>query len=671
MRFLFFTAASAVALVEEKNRPVTKVIELLKGMQKTLEKEQEEDQEVYQEMQCWCTTNDKEKTEAIKEAEVTIEQLGSRIEELTAQSARLNVEILHLHEEIAENQESLESAIKIREKERTEFEKQEKDMIQAIQTLKTAITVLQRHHPSLIQQSDLVMLASKIHHTINEFPNEFALSVSPSKRRILDEFLQAPGYQSYNARSGEIFGILKQMLENFETDLKTSQADEVQKATVFAQLKQSKEQQIEAGQARADNKTQEKADADNSNSEAKQQLDDTRNTLSADEQFLMNLKQKCALTDKEWESRQKTRQEEIVAVGEAIKILAADDANDTFSKTFNKKSLFFLQVTNNRKEAADVISTTGKKFNNLAMVFLATLVKSDSFKKVKDAIDKLILEIKKQKEDDIKHQDWCMASERENESLTTQKGRDKTDTESLLETSKVKLSTLEERIKQLKSEIAEIEVQIKHAGEDREKANKGFQQTIRDQRDTQRLLARAVEVLQRVYAKKGKSFIQSSQEPAGPPPPGGFKEYSQNQASAGVLNLLEQIIEDAKAMEAQAQQDEKDAQIAYEQLVNQNTVSIEEKQKAKTNDESAKADVEGELIEQKQGVESINTELQQLSESKMNIDKACMFINKNFEIRQKAQDEEVEALIEAKAILSGAKFGPSTGGESLKFLQVK
>merc|ERR1711915_254888 len=157
-----------------------------------------------------------------------------------------------------------------------------------------------------------------------------------------------------------------------------------------------------------------------------------------------NLKQKCALTDKEWESRQKTRQEEIVVVAEAIKILSADDANDTFSKKF-----LFLQVTHNRKEAADVISTAGKKFNNLAMVFLATLVKSDSFKKVKEAIDKLIMEIKKQKEDDIKHRDWCMKSARENESLTTQKGRDKTDTASLLETSKVKLSTLEERIKQL------------------------------------------------------------------------------------------------------------------------------------------------------------------------------------------------------------------------------
>jgi len=34
----------------------------------------------------------------------------------------------------------------------------------------------------------------------------------------------------------------------------------------------------------------------------------------------------------------------------------------------------------------------------------------------------------------------------------------------------------------------------------------------------------------------------------------------------------------------------------------------------------------------------------------------CDFVVKNFEIRQTARDEEVEALRQAKAILSGAKF---------------
>ena len=41
---------------------MSKVITLLKDMLKQLEKEADEDQEVYEKFSCWCTTNDKETT---------------------------------------------------------------------------------------------------------------------------------------------------------------------------------------------------------------------------------------------------------------------------------------------------------------------------------------------------------------------------------------------------------------------------------------------------------------------------------------------------------------------------------------------------------------------------------------------------------------------------------
>jgi len=44
-----------------KDRPVTKVINLLKDMLKQLEKEAAEDEEIYDKMACWCETNDREK----------------------------------------------------------------------------------------------------------------------------------------------------------------------------------------------------------------------------------------------------------------------------------------------------------------------------------------------------------------------------------------------------------------------------------------------------------------------------------------------------------------------------------------------------------------------------------------------------------------------------------
>jgi hypothetical protein len=48
-------------VADAKNRPVSKVITLLKDMLKQLEKEAEDDEEIYDKMACWCETNDKEK----------------------------------------------------------------------------------------------------------------------------------------------------------------------------------------------------------------------------------------------------------------------------------------------------------------------------------------------------------------------------------------------------------------------------------------------------------------------------------------------------------------------------------------------------------------------------------------------------------------------------------
>merc|ERR1719382_1745145 len=136
-----------------KNRPVSKVITLLKDMLKQLEKEAQEDEEIYDKLACWCETNDKEKTKAIADAEARIEDLTTRIEELTAASARLSTEIENLEKEVAQNQEALATATALREKQLAEFNAEEKDLLESISALSSAIKVLSKHHEetSLLQ----------------------------------------------------------------------------------------------------------------------------------------------------------------------------------------------------------------------------------------------------------------------------------------------------------------------------------------------------------------------------------------------------------------------------------------------------------------------------------------------------------------------------------------
>jgi len=653
---------------DAKNRPVSKVITLLKDMLKQLEKEAEEDEEIYDKLACWCETNDKEKTKAIADAEAKIDDLTTKIEELTALSARLNTEIKNLESEVAKNQEALDQATAIREKQLAEFNAEEKDLLESISALKAAITVLSKHQGGAFLQvprTHASAVAMTLQQQLQRHSSLLKGIISPSQKKIIAAFIQAPQdyfdakptfKQSYAPQSGEIYGILTQMLETFEANLSQSQKEEMENQKAYEDLKAAKEAEIAAGQEQIEKKTAELADTDEKNAQAKEDLEDTKKSLSADEQFLMMLKEKCAMTDKEWEERQKTRQLEMEAVSKALAILSGDDAHDLFTRTFNPALVEVAVTSKRREEASKLLSQVAHKLNSPRLSALAYKVRLDAFTRVKKAIDDMIAQLMKEKADEIKHKDFCVDEFNTNQLQTEKKEREKSDLIAKIEDLEMTIKALTEAIEKLKAEIAEMQLQMKRAGEDREKENKEFQTTVADQRETQRLLKAALNVLQDFYGKKAALLQGRKQEPVGPPPPPGFEEYKKNAASGGVMDMIQQIISDAKAMEAEAIRSEEDAQKAYEDFVKETNASIEAKSKEIVNKSEEKAKTEAELVETKEAKEAVMLELEQLSNYNAELHQSCDFVMKNFDVRQTARDEEVEALKQAKAILSGAKF---------------
>merc|ERR1719387_1373656 len=120
--------------------------------------------------------------------------------------------------------------------------------------------------------------------------------------------------------------------------------------------------------------------------------------------------------------------------------------------------------------------------------------------------------------------------------------------------------------------------------------------------------------------------------------------------------MIQQIINDAKAMEAEAIRAEEDSQKAYEDFVKDTNSSVEEKNRDIVHKSEVKAKAEADLVQANDDKEAVELELEQLGNYKAELHSSCDFIVKNFEIRQQARDEEIEALKQAKAILSGAKF---------------
>ena len=643
---------------DSKEYPVTKVVKLLKDMQATLQKEMETDQEVYDKLACWCETNDKEKTAAVEIAEQRITEFTSAIEELSAKSARLDTEIKTLNEEIAKNQEALNKATAIREKELEEFNAEEKDMMQSIQALKNAITVLGKHHE--MPAESLVSIATLIRHHLHSKAQLLKGTISPDQKRTLTAFVQQPaGFQSYAPQSGAIFGILKQMKETFETNLSQAQKDELAAQDAYNELKTAKMAELAASKKAVDMKSVELAETDEKCAQAKENLSDTRDALSADQKFLLDLKEKCRMSDAEMEERTKARQAEIAAVGEAIAILTSDESRDLFSST-----LGFVQVNavlnkskRARREAVAMLKAAAKKTGSTQLLALAASAGLDAFTKVIAAIDEMIADLKQQLADDVEHKDYCTKELAENEKATMIAQDEKSDLEAHIEDLKSTIDTLTKDIKTKEAEIAEMQVQIKRASEDREMENKEFQQTVADQRATQAILTKALDRLKEVYG-----FVQTKakakQEPGAdaPPPPPGFSTYKKNEGAGGVLSMMEGIITDAKIMETEAIKAEQDSQSAYESFVKNTNDSIASAQKAIVNMSEDKAKAEESLTQAEQDYKATMAELEQLASYAADLHKSCDFTLKNFDIRQEAMAQEIEALGQAKAVLSGADF---------------
>merc|ERR1711934_467914 len=301
----------------------------------------------------------------------------------------------------------------------------------------------------------------------------------------------------------------------------------------YEELKAAKEDEIKAGQAQIDTKTQERADTDEKLAQSKQDIEDTKASLSADEQFLMMLKEKCQMTDSEWEERSKTRALEMEACSKALAVLSSDDAHDLFTKTFNPSLLQKANAMHSerRAQASSLLSAVAKKLQNPRLATLAVRVRLDAFTRVKKAIDDMVAQLLKEKEDEIKHKDFCVEEFNTNELQTEKKEREKQDLTAKIEDLELTIKQLTEAIDQLKAEVAEMQVQLKRAGEDREKENKEFQMTVADQRATQKLLTAALNILKGFYAKKAALVQTQTQEPAGPPPPPGFEAYKKNAAA--------------------------------------------------------------------------------------------------------------------------------------------
>jgi len=631
-----------------KPSPIQRVVKLLTEMKAQLDKEASADSEAYDKMVCWCETNNKEKTKAIADADAKIADLTSEVEGSIASDGRLGSKIDQLKKEIDEQQKEQDEAVQIRESEAAKFSVEEKDSMQAVSMVKNAIDVISKNHAGLIQMTPDIKqslnsclrwagLKHEELNALNKENDEFLGSAKPmvsllqgaalsgvdidiatalrgtgsagippeyagrilaqaagvSGAAMVQQRVGGPATQeAYSPQSGPIFGIMKQMKEEFESNLSQTQKDEMLAIQNYKDVKASSEAELAAAKETLDDLQGEHSASIKALSDAKEDLESTTRTRAADVRFLSDLRLQCQDLDRQWEERQKSRGEEIKAVGETIVILTEDDNKEALNKAasflqVDTKAKNLAKMTARRRAVATLMraarkirqepsllddsdstykvwrSTDDKPHEQLAA--MAMQVQLDAFSKIKKMMDNMVADLTTQQKEEVKMKSECNTEMNKNEKETFSASDDLKDSNDSIESLADRIDTLSKQIEDAKSEIETTEIEVKKASQVRETENADFQLEVGDQRAVQAILAKALARMKEVY---GSSLLQE-EEGSGedPTPPVQFQPMKKGAGGAPVVSLLEQIIEDSKKVEAESTTAERKAQADYEYFV--------------------------------------------------------------------------------------------------------
>jgi hypothetical protein len=170
------------------------------------------------------------------------------------------------------------------------------------------------------------------------------MDMNAMDRDVLSAFLSVNHNQAYAPQSGQIVGILKQMQDTMEKELKDMIATEEGSIKDFNILVAAKTKEINALTAAIEAKMMRTGELAVEIVQMKNDLGDTEEALIEDKAFLKDMEANCAKKADEWEVIVKTRSEELLALADTIKVLNDDDALELFKKTLPGASSF-VQMT--------------------------------------------------------------------------------------------------------------------------------------------------------------------------------------------------------------------------------------------------------------------------------------------------------------------------------------
>mmetsp|Transcript_12264 Transcript_12264/g.23071 ORF Transcript_12264/g.23071 Transcript_12264/m.23071 type:complete len:771 (-) Transcript_12264:44-2356(-) len=472
--------------------------------------------------------------------------------------------------------------------------------------------------------------------------------------------------------TSEILGILKQMKDEMTEDLARAKQTELEASESFEKLRKSKTEEIEGDLKAKEDQEDEKAETDNSLADDKEELSNTEKTLAEDENFLSKVNKKCDAEMAAYKTRQASRDEEILAINEAMNILGVE-SNATFKddgrgvglgtdNASDTSFLGFLQVSSTtrshskaRSKAAQLLRSAARRSGDVDLSLLAASVHAGGLDMVIQEVDKMVAQLKLNQQGEVDEHDDCKEKLGNSAADISKLEQDLMDIEKA--TAKAKASVLEKEAKytDAKQQIVSLQQALIKATLVRSNEKAAYEDTIHTTSFTLEFLIKALYRLARFYDKKNADALLLQVRRQAPPPPPKMKEYKAKKGNS-IIQLLGKLINDAQNVLKEAAKDESDSVASFEELKADTEESTKLAQEAMTSLKSKKAALKKALNTLSQDYHSTDSSLMATKAFQKATADECRDLMNNFQETQQARQNEIEALQQTKQILRGASF---------------
>merc|ERR1719443_1763090 len=293
---------------------------MLQMMVKKVEAEGKKETELFEKFMCYCKTGKETLGKSIADAEEKIPQLESDIKESEAEKAQLDKDVETAKADRESAKGDIAKATAMREKDAAAFLKESTEDKSNLEALTKALAAIEKGMAGGFLQTNAAGVLRQL---------SLTQDMSSTDRDLLASFLTSSHSQGYAPASGEIVGILKQMKDTMEKDLAEVYAQEEAAKNDFEALMAAKQKEIEAATKEIEEKIKRSGELAVEIVNLKEDLDDTQQSLMEDKKYLADLDKMCEQRQKEWEVVCKTRQQELLAIAETIKILSDGPARSS------------------------------------------------------------------------------------------------------------------------------------------------------------------------------------------------------------------------------------------------------------------------------------------------------------------------------------------------------